>query len=422
MPVRRLLPRVIAATTLFFLGLIGATEGPAIPPYPTPAAQSETDSSYLQQRVKEWRTAAVQHTPGNPDQAAAMIGSWPSYDLEAVLKLVTKLASQPASAIKRAKGPIRRMLDLTDQEVRQGDLSRILKKGALLHTDIALLELEKGDYQHRPEGIEATGLFADGRVVFQPQQRSWQFARQLIDLIPRSQPQDDVARQWYIATTAHMQSRRLLGYAGQNLKRGLDRFPSDDKLLFYAGVLHETWASPVNQNPELPRGASVSYGSRDSELRSARQYFEKALEKNPGFAEARLRLGRVTGLQGNHKKAIAELQNAAAIITDPQLSYYASLYLGYEFTMVVRGQEAREQYQRAAMLYPNAQSPLLALSQLALDNDDTEGALRALQRVFGLQIKDRWNDDPWWVYDLAHVRDAAALVAEMQKKLGELQP
>ena len=94
-------------------------------------------------------------------------------------------------------------------------------------------------------------------------------------------------------------------------------------------MLHETWASPVNQNPLLPRGASVPYGSRDAELRLARQYFEKALEKNPSFAEARLRLGRVTGLQGNHKKAIAELQNAAASITDPQLSYYGSLYLGY---------------------------------------------------------------------------------------------
>jgi tetratricopeptide (TPR) repeat protein len=422
MPVRPLLPRVIAATTLFLLGLIGATTGPAIPPFPTPAAQSGTDSSYLQQRVKEWRTAAVLHTPGNPDQAAAMISSWPSYDLEAVLKLVTKLASQPASAIKRAKSPIRRMLDLTDQEVRQGDLSRILKKGALLHTDIALLELEQGSYQHKPEGIEGIGIFADGRVLFQPQQFSWQFARQLIDLIPRTPSQDAIVRQWYVATTAYMQSRRLLGYAGQNLKRALDRFPSDDKLLFYAGVLHETWASPVNQNPLLPRGASVSYGSRDSELRLARQYFEKALEKNPSFAEARLRLGRVTGLQGNHKKAIAELQNAAAIIADPQLSYYASLYLGYEFTMVVRGQEAREQYERAAMLYPTAQSPLLAISQLALDNDDTEGALRALQRVFGLQSKDPWNDDPWWVYDLAHVRDAAALVAEMQKTLGEFQP
>jgi tetratricopeptide (TPR) repeat protein len=422
MPVRLPHSRIIASATLLLLGLTGAATSPAIPPDPTPAAQSGTDSSYLQQKVKEWRTAAVQHTPGKPDQAAAMIGSWATYDLEAVLKFIAKLASQPASAIKRAKAPIRRLLDLTEQEAKQGDLSRILKQGALLHTDIALLELEKGDYQHKPEGIEATGLFADGRVVLQPQQRSWQFAGQLIDLIPRSQPQDDLARQWYIATTAHMQSRRLLGYAGQNLKRGLKRFPSDNKLLFYAGVLHETWASPVNQSPELPRGASVSYGSRNSELRLARHYFEKALEKYPGFAEARLRLGRVTGLQGNHRKAIAELQNAAAVITDPQLSYYASLFLGYEFTMVVRGQEAREQYERAAMLYPTAQSPLLAISQLALDNGDTEGALRALQLVFGLRIKDRWNDDPWWVYDLAHVRDAAALVAEMQKKLGEFQP
>jgi tetratricopeptide (TPR) repeat protein len=421
MPVRRLIHRVIAATILLLMGLISATKGHASPPYPTLAAQSGTDSGYLQQKVKEWRTAVVQHSPGKPDQAAIMIGGWPSYDLEAVLKFIAKLASQPASAIKRAKAPIRRLLDLTDQEVKQGDLSRILKKGALLHTDIALLELEKGDYQHRPEGIEGTGLFADGRVVFQPQQLSWQFARQLIDLIPRSQSQDDVARQWYIATIAHMQSHRLLGYAGQNLKCALERFSSDARLLFYAGVLHETWASPVNQNPLLPRGISVSYGSRDSELRLARQYFEKALGKNPSFAEARLRLGRVTGLQGNHKMAIAELQNASAIIADPQLSYYASLYLGHEFTMVVRNREAREQYERAAMLYPTAQSPLLAISQLALDNDDTEGALRALQRVFALQIKDRWNDDPWWVYDLSHVRDAAALVVEMQKTLGEAQ-
>lgn len=412
--------RIIASLVLLLLTSICAREGPAIPAYPVPAAQDEPDSSSLQQKVKDWRIAVMEHSPGKPDQAAAAIGSWPSYDLEAVLKFIAKLASQSASSIKRARNPIRRMLDLSDQEIKQGDLSRILIKGALLHTDIALLELNRGNYQHKPEGIEGIGFFADGRVVFQPQQFSWQYARRLIDLIPRSPSHDALIRQWYTATTAHMQSRRLLGYAGQNLKRALDRFPSDEKLLFYAGVLHETWASPVNQNPLLPRGATVSFGSRDAELRLARQYFEKALERNPGLAEARLRLGRVTGLQGNHRKAIAELQTAAASLADPQHLYYASLFLGREYSMTVQAQAAREQYERAAALYPSAQSPLLAISQLAFDGSDTEGALRALQRVFALQVKDRWNDDPWWVYDIAHFRNAPELVDGMRKTLGAL--
>ena len=214
MPVRLLHPRVIASATVLLLGLTGAPQGPAVPPSANPAAQGGTDSSYVQQKVKEWRIAVMQHDPGKPDQAAVMIGRWPSYDLEAVVKFVTNLRSQPTSAIKRAKAPIRRLLDLTDQEIRQGDFSRILKKGALLHTDIALLELEQGNYQHKPEGIEGIGIFADGRMVFQPQQFSWQFARQLMDRIPRSPSQDAIVRQWYVATTAHMQSRRLLGICG----------------------------------------------------------------------------------------------------------------------------------------------------------------------------------------------------------------
>jgi tetratricopeptide (TPR) repeat protein len=160
----------------------------------------------------------------------------------------------------------------------------------------------------------------------------------------------------------------------------------------------------------------------ESELKLAQHYFQKAIDENPGLAEGHLRLGRVLGLMGDHKQAAAELQKASAAIQDPQLSYYASLYLGCELRILSRKSEAREQYERAAVLYPSAQSPLLALSQLALDSDDFEGALEALKRVFALPRKDRWNDDPWWVYDLAHVRDADALVGEMRKLFGERLP
>ena len=100
--------------------------------------------------------------------------------------------------------------------------------------------------------------------------------------------------------------------------------------------------------------------------------------------------------------------------------YYTSLFLGYEFSMLSRPEEAREQYERAAGLYPTAQSPLFGLSQLARSRDDVENALVVLQRVFALPRTDSWRDDPLWTYNRSAVRDADALVEEMHKMFGGL--
>jgi tetratricopeptide (TPR) repeat protein len=184
--------------------------------------------------------------------------------------------------------------------------------------------------------------------------------------------------------------------------------------------LHETRASPFNQNILLPPILQVTYGSKESELKQARKFFRKSIEANPDSAEAHLRLGRVLGLLGSHQQAAAELQLAAASIKDPQLLYYASLYLGCEFAALSRPSDAREQYERAAMLYPTAQSPLFALSQLANSSGDVEDAFLAIQRIFELPRTNSREDDPWWIYDLSHVRNADSLVAEMREMFGRL--
>jgi tetratricopeptide (TPR) repeat protein len=386
---------------------------------PTQKTAKKTDASYRLEKVKEWRQAALRHNPGKADASALTFGSWPGKDLDIAINYVTKLAAQPLSSLKRIikKDQNRSALGLTDQEVQQGNLNRILKQGALLHTDIALLELEPGRLQDTKEQI---GLYIDGRVVVMPKKIHWDFARRLIDSIAPHPSKDPLARHWYIAATAHMLSGRLLAYAGQNLKNALEIFPSDDRILFYAGVLHETWASPLLQNTQLPPLALSTYGSKESELKLAKQFLAKAVAANPNFSEAHLHLGRVLGLLDCHQESIANLQLAHAAIKDPQLLYYTSLYLGYELTMLSRFKEAREQFERAAMLFPTAQSPLLALSQLAHNRNDSEGALFAIQRVFTLPRNDFWKDDPWWIYNLSHVRDASALLEEMYRMFGEL--
>jgi tetratricopeptide (TPR) repeat protein len=376
-------------------------------------------SSHQFELIREWRSAVAQHRPGMADSAAAVIGSWPAADLKIVIDYVTKQANQAPNSTKRrlSRERTQQLLDLTDQEVQTGDLDRLLKQGALLHTDIALLDLGKGENRDDKMHVAA---FVDGRIIAIASQLHWTIARQLISSIPQARAQNPIVRQWYVVTTAFLQSRRLLAYADQNLKCALKTYPSDEIFLFYAGVLHEVWASPLNQNIQLPQLVTPSYSSMESELKLAGEYFQMALDANPNYADAHLHLGRIYGLLGYHKQALAELKLAATSIKDPPLSYYLSLFLGCEFEMLSQPEKAEEYYKRAATLYPVAQSPLLALSHLYHENTGTKDALIPLRRALTLPRNDIWKDDPWWVYDLSHVRDAEALVAEMRRMFGEL--
>ena len=94
--------------------------------------------------------------------------------------------------------------------------------------------------------------------------------------------------------------------------------------------------------------------------------------------------------------------------------------MGRALEMLSRHTEAKEQYELAATLYPTAQSPLLALSMLAGSDDDLEGAIFDVQLVFELPLGNIREDDPWWIYNLSHVRDADTLMEEMQTEFGRL--
>jgi len=380
---------------------------------------SRKDTSYILRKVKEWREAAINHNPGIADAAATAISDWETEEMETVLDFITELASRSKKTIRRTivKAPIQSRLLLTKQEVEQGDLNRLLKQGAMLHTDIALLDM---DTPNDTGSGKLFGAFIDGQIFLIHGKVHWNYARRLIRSVSPSPSKDPMVRQWYIATTAHMQSQRHNAYASANIESALEIFPSDYRILFYAGALHETWASPLNQNIRLPPRSEVSFGSMEQELKRARKSYQKAIESNSNFAEGHLRLGRILGLLGIPYQAIAALHTAEMLIEDPQLSYYISLYLGREYEVISSREKAMEHYKRAATLYPAAQSPILALSQLAHSDNDTEHALDNIQRVFELPRHDSHNDDPLWAYDLSHVRDADVLIEEMHRMFGEL--
>jgi tetratricopeptide (TPR) repeat protein len=383
------------------------------------APLEKVDTGYLLQKIKDWREASVSHEPGLPDDAVVSVGKWDPNDVEIVIDYITELASKSEKTVQRtiARAPIRTRLGLTGEEVQKGNLNRILKQGALLHTDIELLNLE---ISRRLDLNNMYWAFDDGRLQPRPKKLHWEFARRLIDAISPSPSKDPMAKQWYVATTAYMLSLRHLAYARNNIDSALKKYPSDSRILLYAGALHETWASPVSQNIQLPPNREPAFESKEKELKQARELYQKAIEADPDFAEAHLRLGRVLGLLGYPPQAIVELRHAAALSQDQQLSYYASLYLGYEFEMISHFKEARDQYKRASMLYPSAQSPLLALSHLSLSEDNTADAIEFIQGVFSLPLKDPEKDDPLWIYDLSYVRDTVELIKNMHDMVGEL--
>ena len=145
-------------------------------------------------------------------------------------------------------------------------------------------------------------------------------------------------------------------------------------------------------------GVRWEVGSVGAELREAEGFFRKALRQTPTLVEARVRLARVLALLGRHQDAASELKRAVSATDDELLLYYGNLFLGAEETALGRLDDARAAYERAANLYPLAQSPHLALGELAYRGNKRDQALQSIEQVLTLSGTQDERPDPWWTY------------------------
>ena len=421
-------------------------------------------------RLERWVRLIARHTPGKDDEPLSAIAAWPNTQLQELwldasalvqtthniggtgATLTVRLAEQRASVqVRYSKEQFHRMQVLAcgaagllletpcrllkaseelDAELRQmavlaraaaarGDHNYLVRHGALLHGDVAILQphamTASGGVGRPSGGPERMRMeISDGQEVDLRQSAvHWELARMLLDLVvPRdgdrpAPGRDDMVRQWYRATASWMQLKE--DHDKLHLDRARQLFPSDPDILFLSACQRETYAGvPIQtaaRSAVLPTGVSLDVGSERVELREAEGLFRRVLEIASDRAEARLRYGRVMGALGKHAEAAGELRRAVADLTDRQLLYYAELFLGGEEEALGNRDAARVAYEEAARLFPMAQSPLLALSQLARRYGDRGGALRAIERLFALPAEDRTEkDDPWWWYYVAQAR------------------
>ncbi len=343
---------------------------------------TQPDSSQPPDRLQEWLAAIDAHQAGDPGKAAVEVSTWTGRELETVV----------VEAKQYARGFAKRDPERANQ---------ILLRGAALHADIA--KLIPDEATRRSERQLSVYTIKDGRWEgVKYLSMHWQLGRSLLDAVVPAPATNPDVRAWYRETSLDLLKLRSLVEAQAHFIRALQLFPKDGVLLFCRGALSERHSSSLMQAgsdslTEANRGAST-FGTRQMELTRAERYFRDALVDLPAHVEARLRHGRVLGDLGRHEEAVRELNRVIEDGAAGALLYFAHLFLGRDYEALGDRDQARSELERAAALYPNAQTPRLALSNLERRVGNRAAAQRQLQLLAKLPDAERQREDPWWGY------------------------
>lgn len=402
-------------------------------------------------RLREWVRAVQAYHDGSVE-ALQPVAVWSAADLKATVLALRDLRQVLArayashgriSADDRVKsrngGPsfpadeLQRLLGLTDDEARKGDVNRLLRRGVLMHSDIGVLvSIGKLSAGPSPAGLPRAVRVLDGaRQGPDDSIRHWQMGIALFDSVTPEPARDETVHLWYLATAAYMRRHYLLVQALDVLNRARELFPDDADFQFYSGCLDESQAAPRIQaavasamSAVVVRGSAAPITGRTVSAspalwERAATYFRAALKLRPEWPEARMRLGHVYGLLGRHREAATELRAALDATKDPTIIYCASLFLGAEEQALGDRVAARGFYEQALKYRQRAQSPHLALSLLARATGDRGRALDEVRAVFGLPPDEAMRYDPLWDYYGPPSTKADTLFAQLRALIQE---
>jgi tetratricopeptide (TPR) repeat protein len=410
-------------------------------------------------RLRQWLEAVEQHELGEIDEPLLRVASWDRntlwlvwMDVGSVVSLVrepnihvfsTPRESEPFSGIFRVLQPSRmpmRVIPYGREDVRRlqaiakdvkdrGGEDRVLKRGAVLHADIAMVGAQQSDPDptRRPYSSTIMLLLADGQQAgLDDAGVQWEMGRRLLDKVRPKRTRklgpdpgaDETVRRWYLAVNGYMQATEQMD--PWHVERSVQLFPRDPEVLFFAACGREWFSGPQVQNTlqstTLARDLFTMIGSEEDELRKAERLFRESLEHDPSMTEARIRLARVLSRRARHQEAIAELRRATTETRNRLLLYYGNMFLGADAVALGLVDEARQAYARAADLYPLAQSPPLAIGNLAAGLGNRAEALSAIQPVLD-RDEPQLADDPWWSYYTSQTRALEGIVTALYESV-----
>ena len=388
----------------------------------------------------EWVAAVDQHAPGEEDAPLARIMAWTPDDLDTMrgyIELVSGLPNDtPPRAARRRQisGADRMAVTARGRELQtRGDFDQFLKRAALLHTDAALLDpfifltappvpRARTPAPRRGEPEPTVDVISvDGRIEsYKIANPNWQLAMDLLEAIPAKPARDPIVAQWYRAIGAYFAKQDNRADAVRHFDRARRIVPDDPGVLFGEACLQETLGSPDIQNfarlARLPNGmVIIGVMAPQTHFRRAETLLKRALAAQPGFVEARLRLGHVLAEQ---KEFAAALEHYAQVITatdDPVLLYYAHLFSGDAALALERLPESRASYQRAIDSHPESQAARLGLAAALRAGGDRAAAIEEAMLTLSMEPRTRDSEhEPWWEYYNGDAANVERLLAELR--------
>jgi tetratricopeptide (TPR) repeat protein len=401
--------------------------------------------------IEHWVDAVKHHVPGQADDPLMSIEGMSVGDRAQVRAgmdlFLTGLSQKPARISFAAQ---KRIVDLGIDLARNPGVKTFVDRAIMLHGDAAMVAIDHPEFvpsnagtvtqPAKSVGLPEQVLERDGELVGTTAPNwNWAFARSLIALRP---PQADTAflATWFHATSTFLMSRRHYGDAQTHLIAAAVVVPKDAMIRFDRAAYAELMGLPESQvllttedialqrasQGSLMRGTLMSRsdaakrtGVRPANVENAEaeRLFRSALDVEPEFVEARVRLARLLEVRGRHAEAARELARALSgrEHADPAVAFFAHLFAGRVDRALGKLDTAAAHFQDALALFPNAQSALLGASQVAVLRADVEGALASVRQleVANANASADAGTDPWWNYGIGLGRNANALLAAM---------
>lgn len=267
---------------------------------------------------------------------------------------------------------------------------RCRQAGALLHTEAAAItegKARSGDaHLHLDIARALLGLHGSRSTVLKDRSASPEHA-------------------WFQRTWLKLAGRYELGNAHLSestefLELAIVLSPDDVEALTALAALHELAGTVEGLVEPPPEAAHPPFWRRHQMSRSldlAVEYCKDALEFDPSWHEARLRLARVEQRRGRVTLARAKLERVAREAGSPLLLTLAHLFLGQLAETEKAIDSAATHYRTAIRLTPGSQAARLALSALF--------RARGAEREAGAEVEallDREGEaaDVWLAYSL----------------------
>jgi tetratricopeptide (TPR) repeat protein len=261
----------------------------------------------------------------------------------------------------------------------------------------------------------------DGQIErYQLANPHWEYARDLLESLPRDKGRDPIVGKWYEAIGAHFLINREFAEAVAHFDEAR-RVAADDPGVQYG----EAWLQEILGSPRIQDYVRVSrligvniehVWSPQTHFKNAAELLRKAVTARPDFVEARLRLGKILVEQKNYAEAIDHLQRVAASTERVTLRYYAWLFSGDAALGLGRAADARTAYERALDLFPRAQAAHLGLGASLRLLGERQTAIDAVMSTVMVSPDSRdESDEPWWEYYDGNDADVDRLLAALRE-------